>query len=123
MRDASHRRIGNACYKDAVSIPSMDVMHRSTMAHRLAALAALTGVLAGAAVAHAQDTSRPLTFDVRPSRAEPETEDEKLERRLKRAEFLFRSICTHCGPASAAPSSAPFRPHEALGRRTPSALD
>jgi hypothetical protein len=91
-------------------------MNTRTAARRFLAPLTLAISLSGAA---AEETSRPLTFEVRPSAVEPESDEQKLERRLKRAEFLFRSICSHCGPASASPSSAPFRPHEALGRKAP----
>ncbi len=73
--------------------------------------------------AAAQEPSRPLTFEVRPSAVEPETDEQRLERRMKRAEFLFRSICSHCGAASASPSSAPFRPLDTLGTKAPRTQD
>ena len=86
-------------------------------------LLALAICAAGPAVgpASAEETSQPLTLEVRPSGIEGETDDQKLDRRLKRAEFLFRSICTHCGAASAGRSSAPFRPYDTLGTRAPAA--
>jgi hypothetical protein len=65
--------------------------------------------------AAAQGQSRPLTLNVRPSGVEAETAEERLERRLRQNEFLFRSICIHCSPADRNASSAPFNPLDTLG--------
>ena len=67
----------------------------------------------------AQETSRPLEFEVRPSGVEPETPQDRLERRLKQREYLFRSICIHCGPGDRFGSNAPFNPYEALRKPVP----
>jgi hypothetical protein len=87
------------------------------------AASCLSALVLGPAVrpASAEETSQPLTLEVRPSGVEGETDDQKLDRRLKRAEFLFRSICTHCGAASAGSASAPFRPYDTLGSKAPRA--
>jgi hypothetical protein len=69
--------------------------------------------------ARAQETSRPLEFEVRPSGVEPETPEERLERRLKQREHLFRSICIHCGPGDRFSSNAPFNPYQALCKPVP----
>jgi hypothetical protein len=73
------------------------------------------------AAASAQEGSQPLEFEVRPSGVETETgtQDERLERRLKQREFLFRSICIQCGRGDRFNSSAPFNPIEALRKPTP----
>jgi hypothetical protein len=69
--------------------------------------------------AAAQDRSRPLTLNVTPSGIEEETDEQRLDRRLRQREFLFRSICIHCGSAEQNASRAPFNPLDALvpGRR------
>lgn len=64
--------------------------------------------------ASAQEAQRPLEFEVRPSGVIAETPAERLDRRLKEREYLFRSICTHCGPGDRFSSSAPFKPLETL---------
>ena len=69
--------------------------------------------------ARAQEASRPLEFEVRPSRVEPETPEDRLERRLKQREYLFRSICIQCGPGDRFGSTAPFNPYEALRKPVP----
>jgi hypothetical protein len=63
--------------------------------------------------AGAQDVSQPLEFEVRPSGVEESTED-RLERRLKQREHLFRSICIQCGRGDRFQSNAPFNPIETL---------
>ena len=67
--------------------------------------------------ATARDASQPLEFDVRPSGVEPETAEDRLDRRLKQREHLFRSICIHCAPGDRFQSNAPFKPFETLGQR------
>jgi hypothetical protein len=69
--------------------------------------------------ARAQEASRPLEFEVRPSGVEQETPEERLERRLKQREYLFRSICIQCGPGDRFRSSAPFNPYDALRKSVP----
>ena len=48
-----------------------------------------------------------------------ETPDEALDRRLKAREYLFRSICNHCGRGDRFSSNAPFKPYEALAAPAP----
>jgi hypothetical protein len=79
-------------------------------------LASMAATFAGA---RAQDAFRPLEFEVRPSGVEPETPEERLDRRLKQREYLFRSICIHCGPGDRFGSNAPFNPYEALRKPAP----
>lgn len=67
----------------------------------------------------AEEAVQPLEFDVRPSGVEPETAEERLNRRLKAREHLFRSICVHCGPGDRFQSNAPFSPFEALRKPIP----
>jgi hypothetical protein len=64
----------------------------------------------------AQDTSRPLAFEVRPSGVVSETPEEALDRRLRQREYLFRSICIQCGRGDRFSSTAPFKPLEALAK-------
>jgi hypothetical protein len=64
--------------------------------------------------AAAQGASQPLEFDVRPSGVEEETAEDRLNRRLRQREYLFRSICIQCGPGDRFQSSAPFNPQDAL---------
>lgn len=64
--------------------------------------------------AAAEEMSRPLEFEVRPSGVVGETPDEALDRRLRQREYLFRSICKQCGPGDRYSSNDPFRPFEAL---------
>jgi hypothetical protein len=68
--------------------------------------------------ASAEDAFQPLEFEVRPSGIE-ETPEERLDRRLKEREFLFRSICTHCSRDGRFQSNAPFNPQEALRKPMP----
>ena len=68
--------------------------------------------------AAAQEVSQPLEFEVRPSGVETETPEDRLERRLKQREYLFRSICIQCGRGDRFQSNAPFNPIEALGKPT-----
>jgi hypothetical protein len=58
-------------------------------------------------------------LNVTPSGVEEESEEQRLDRRLRQREFLFRSICIHCGGVDRYPSRAPFHPLDALapGRR------
>jgi hypothetical protein len=69
--------------------------------------------------ARGQDASRPLEFEVRPSGVEAETPENRLERRLRQREYLFRSICIQCGPGDRFGSSAPFSPYQALRKPVP----
>jgi hypothetical protein len=67
----------------------------------------------------ARDGSRPLEVTVNPSGVEnPEDEarrrQERLEARMRRNDFLFRSICRTCSPSDKFESGAPFNPQEAL---------
>ena len=64
--------------------------------------------------ASAEEPTRPLEFEVRPSGVIAESPDEALDRRLKAREYLFRSICNHCGRGDRFSSNTPFRPYEAL---------
>jgi hypothetical protein len=74
-------------------------------------------LLASAAVA--QEGGRPLEVTVNPSGVENPEEDarrrqERLEARMRRNDFLFRSICRTCSTSDKFESSAPFNPQEAL---------
>jgi hypothetical protein len=70
--------------------------------------------------AAAQEGSKPLEFEVKPSGVEPEeTAEDRLDRRLKQREYLFRSICLQCGPGDRFRSNAPFNPFEALRKPVP----
>ena len=78
---------------------------------------ALLGSEAAASLALAQE---PLALTIRPSRFEEEAaqaraRQERLERRLRQAEFAFRSICINCGPGDRFNNSAPFEPLQVLG--------
>lgn len=84
---------------------------------RLTALGFLAMLLASAAVA--QEGGRPLEVTVNPSGVESPEEDarrrqERLEARMRRNDFLFRSICRTCSTSDKFESSAPFNPQEAL---------
>jgi hypothetical protein len=102
--------------------PTLEPSRTATVMKHLVLKACLRRALAGVAVsaalqmmpAAAQDRSRPLTLNVRPSGVEEETEEERLDRRLRQREFLFRSICIHCGSADRHASRAPFHPLDAL---------
>ena len=101
---------------------------KGCMGRFVAAACALLFVLGSAApiltrAAAAQGNPGPLEFEVRPSGVESETPDEKLERRLKQRESLFRSICIHCAPGDRFQSNTPFRPFETLGQRPPAERD
>ena len=87
---------------------------------RALAAVAFAAALQGTPGAAAQDRSRPLTLNVSPSGLEEETEEQKLDRRLRQREFMFRSICIHCSSADRNASRAPFHPLDALapGRRS-----
>ena len=69
--------------------------------------------------ASAEDAPQPLEFEVRPSGIEEETPEERLDRRLRQREFLFRSICTQCSRDGRFQSNAPFNPQEALRKPMP----
>jgi hypothetical protein len=91
--------------------PARDIRSRCLRAGALAlslAMASLSGAV------WAQEASRPLEFEVRPSGVIAETPEEALDRRLKAREYLFRSICNHCGRGDRFSSNAPFKPFEAL---------
>jgi hypothetical protein len=96
-------------------------------ARRLQGAAALALLIAGTAGAVAQETgSVPLQLRVRPSGAEGLSDEararqERLEARMRRNEFLFRSICRTCSPGDRFESTAPFYPNQAL--RAPVAQD
>jgi hypothetical protein len=89
-------------------------------ARRLKGAAALVLLIAGTAGAVAQETgSVPLQLRVRPSGAdglsdEARARQERLEARMRRNEFLFRSICRTCSPGDRFESTAPFYPNQAL---------
>ena len=85
---------------------------------RAGALALLLHVASLSGGAWAQEASQPLEFEVRPSGVIAETPDEALDRRLKAREYLFRSICNHCGRDRFS-SNAPFKPYEALAAPAP----
>jgi hypothetical protein len=96
-------------------------------APRLHLAAALVLLVAGTAGAAAQDTgSVPLQLRVKPSGSDGLSEEararqERLEARMRRNEFLFRSICRTCSPGDRFESTAPFYPSQAL--RAPVAQD
>lgn len=61
----------------------------------------------------------PLHLKVKPSTLgglseEARARQERLEDRMRRNEFLFRSICRTCSQDDRFESKAPFNPHEAL---------
>jgi hypothetical protein len=78
-------------------------------------LAALMSPCAAAA----EEAREPLSFTVRPSRAENEdarARQERLSRRLDESEFALRSICRSCSPyLDRGTSPLPFQPVETLG--------
>jgi hypothetical protein len=78
------------------------------------AMLAYAALLVGPAAA--EEVSDPLTFEVRPSGVE-ETGDQKLDRRLREREAMFRSICIRCGTTLRSESNAPFNPYDALSSR------
>jgi hypothetical protein len=82
----------------------------------VALIVSIAGMPAAFGEARAQEASRPLEFEVRPSGVEPETPEARLDRRLKQREYLFRSICIQCGPGDRFQSNAPFNPYQALRR-------
>jgi hypothetical protein len=79
----------------------------------------IAGLAGSSGTGRAQEASRPLEFEVRPSGVEPDTPEDRLERRLKQREHLFRSICIQCGPGDRFGSNAPFSPYEALRKPVP----
>lgn len=93
------------------------------IATRGCSLALLCGIAGAFALplqnALAEEASRPLEFEVRPSGTVVETPDEALDRRLRQREYLFRSICRHCSRGDRFGSAAPFKPFEALAMPTP----
>jgi hypothetical protein len=70
-------------------------------------------------MAIAEAAAQPLEFEVRPSGVEGETADDRLERRLKQREHLFRSICIQCSREDRFQSNAPFNPIQVLGKPVP----
>ena len=85
----------------------MDRARRQWPIRFLLAIVSVPALFAGTA---AEESSRPLQFDVRPSGVEPETAEDRLDRRLKQREHLFRSICIQCTPGDRFQSNAPFTP-------------
>jgi hypothetical protein len=89
-------------------------------ARRLHVAASLALLIVGTAGAVAQEPgSVPLQLRVRPSGTDGLSEDararqERLEARMRRNDFLFRSICRTCSPEDRFESSAPFHPDQAL---------
>ena len=81
---------------------------------------ALVPVLALALLATAPALAKePLTLTLRPSSvdtlsAEARAREERLQRRLREADFLFRHICVHCGGGDRSGPHAPFDPVGAL---------
>ncbi|WP_375459124.1 hypothetical protein [uncultured Enterovirga sp.] len=63
----------------------------------------------------AQTTSGPLAVTVNPQgfAPAPETLEQKLERRTRESEFLFRHICRHCGNRTGE-AGATFEPQAIL---------
>jgi hypothetical protein len=82
-------------------------------------IAAVLSVLAvAAAPATAQDA---MTLTVRPSGFDDlspaaRARAERLQRRLREADFLFRHICVGCGGIEGPGANAPFDPIGALDR-------
>lgn len=70
----------------------------------------------------AQGTPEPLAITVNPQAFAPgpETLEQKLERRTRESEFMFRHICRHCG-ARTGEAAAAFEPQAILdgSRRAP----
>lgn len=90
---------------------------------RLAAVACAAGLAFGAGEVRAQ-APPPLQLKVKPSLMDGLSDEgwarqERLEARMRRDEFLFRSICRTCSQGDRFESGAPFNPHEAL-RAAPS---
>jgi hypothetical protein len=71
-------------------------------------------------VARAQEPVPPLLV-VRPSGIEGKTDEarareDRLYRRMRENDYLFRNICVHCGGGvNRAGANAPFNPVQALG--------
>ncbi len=84
---------------------------------------AIASMPAPFADAHAQEGSRPLEFEVRPSGVEGESAEDRLDRRLKQREYLFRSICVQCSRGDRFTSGAPFKPLETLALPMPRERD
>ena len=85
---------------------------------RLAAVACAAALALGAGEVRAQ-APPPLQLKVKPSLVdglsdEARARQERLEARMRRDEFLFRSICRTCSQGDRFESGAPFNPHEAL---------
>ena len=89
---------------------------RSLLVVSCAALAAGLALVPEGVVAQAP---APLELKVRPSEFHGPSEEararqERLEARMRRNEFLFRSICRTCSRDDRFESGVPFYPHEAL---------
>jgi hypothetical protein len=87
------------------------------MARALLLCLALFAAEAGGFAAQAEE--EPIALTIRPSRVEEEAAEararqERLERRMRQAEFAFRSICIACSPGERFNSSVPFEPLQAL---------
>jgi hypothetical protein len=89
--------------------------------HRILMSAVL--LLALSPAVSAEETGpAPLRLRVSPSgiddaSAESQARQERLMRRMRQSEFLFRSICLQCGGRSDFPyMTAPFEPEAALRR-------
>ena len=85
---------------------------------RLAVVACAVGLALAAGEVRAQAPA-PLQLKVKPSAVdglsdEARARQERLEARMRRDEFLFRSICRTCSQGDRFESGAPFNPHEAL---------
>jgi hypothetical protein len=83
------------------------------------ALLLCLALVAPEAAGFAAQAQEPIALTVRPSRFEDEAAEararqERLERRMRQAEFAFRSICIACGPGERFNSSAPFEPLQVL---------
>jgi hypothetical protein len=89
-------------------------------------LFAATLALAGPMPLAAQESGEPLSFTVRPYRAETEAADararqERLIRRRDESEFALRSICRSCSRGlDQGLSSVPFDPLATLNGSRPS---
>ena len=80
------------------------------------AAAILTFSAVAASPATAQEA---MTLTVRPSSFDDlspvaRAREERLQRRLREADFLFRHICVRCGGPEGAQANAPFDPIETL---------
>ena len=90
----------------------------ATARPRLAVVACAVGLALAAGEVRAEAPA-PLQLKVKPSAVdglsdEARARQERLEARMRRDEFLFRSICRTCSQGDRFESGAPFNPHEAL---------